>query len=260
MTPLHTARAHRQIVAALLASAGLAWWWTIERMAGMDAAPGADLGTLGWFTATWIAMMAAMMLPSLAPTLGAYASRAGARRFAQALLFTCGYLLAWAAAGLVGYGIFEAGKGLLAGNLTWEGGGRWLVAGVLAVAAGYEVIPLKRACLTRCRGELGDVTGVSRHSSLSALVVGVRSGGWCIGCSWALMAALFALGAMSLTWMAVIAALVALEKLGPWPLSTRLGTAALLATLAVAILAAPHDVPGLVVPHSEGMHAMSAMG
>jgi predicted metal-binding membrane protein len=260
MTPLQTARAHRQIVAALLLAAGLAWWWTTERMAGMDAAPGADLGTLGWFTATWVVMMAAMMLPSFAPTLGAFATRARAGRAGRALVFTCGYLLAWGAAGLVGYGLFEAGKDVLAGELAWSGGGRWLAAAVLAVAAGFELAPLKHACLMRCRGQLADAPGIAGRSRLAPLVAGVRSGGWCIGCSWALMASLFALGAMSLTWMAVIAALVALEKLAPRPRATRFLSAAVLLALAVAIVAAPHDVPGLVVPHSGAVHAMTGMG
>ena len=74
------------------------------------------------------------------------------------------------------------------------------------------------------------------------------------------MAALFALGVMSLTWMALIAALVALEKVGPWPLGGKVATAAVLTALAVGIIVAPHEVPGLVVPASGGTHAMSAMG
>jgi len=73
------------------------------------------------------------------------------------------------------------------------------------------------------------------------------------------MAALFALGVMSLTWMALIAVLVALEKTGPWPVAARFATATVLALLALGILVAPHQVPGLVVPHSGGMHAIRAM-
>ena len=74
------------------------------------------------------------------------------------------------------------------------------------------------------------------------------------------MAALFALGVMSLTWMALIAALVALEKAGPRPVAARLATAGVLSVLALGVLAAPGQVPGLVVPGSGGMHAMRAMG
>src|ERR1039458_4293502 len=70
--PLMAMRSELAMVAALLAAAGLAWWSTADRMAGMDAGPGTDLGALGWFTGVWAVMMAAMMLPSLAPTAAVY--------------------------------------------------------------------------------------------------------------------------------------------------------------------------------------------
>jgi len=260
MTPLQAARQRPGVAAGLLATAALAWWWTVERMAGMDGAPGAELGTLAWFTGFWAVMMAAMMLPSFAPRLAAYATLTRGRGPSRLLLFACGYLLAWVAAGLVAYGLFELGRGLLAGDLAWPGGGRWLSGGVLALAAGYQVTPLKHVYLTRCRGQLGEMQYVSPQRWSAALAMGLRNGGWCIGCSWALMAALFALGVMSLTWMALIAALVALEKTGPSPLAARLATATVLAVLAAGVLAAPRDVPGLVVPGSGGMHAMRAVG
>jgi predicted metal-binding membrane protein len=259
MTPLQVARRYPEVVAGLVAAAGLAWWWTAVRMAGMDAGPGTDLGTLGWFTGSWVLMMAAMMLPSLAPTLAAYVALTRGRWPSRSLLFTGGYLLAWTAAGLVAYGLYELGRGLLASELAWQDAGRWLAGAVIALAAAYQFTPLKHACLERCRGQLED-PHASRGGWPAALTMGARSGGWCIGCSWALMAALFALGVMSLTWMALIAVLVALEKTGPRPLAARLAAAAVLALLAGGILLAPHQVPGLVVPGSGGMHAMKAMG
>jgi predicted metal-binding membrane protein len=74
------------------------------------------------------------------------------------------------------------------------------------------------------------------------------------------MAALFALGVMSLTWMAVVAALVVFEKLGPWPRVASMATAVVLVALAVGIIASPDDVPGLVVPAPHAaMHAMNGM-
>jgi predicted metal-binding membrane protein len=260
VTPLLLARRHPEVVAGLAATAGLAWWWTAVRMAGMDAGPGTDLGTLGWFTGSWVVMMAAMMLPSFAPTLGAYVTLTRGRKSGRWLLFAGGYLLAWTAVGLLVYGLFELGKSLFASDLAWHGGGRWLSGGVIALAAAYQFTPMKHACLTRCRGQLGDLHGASSQGWSAALATGVRSGGWCIGCSWALMAALFALGVMSLTWMALIAVLLALEKTGPSPSAARLATATVLAVLAAGILAAPQHVPGLVVPGSGGMHAMKAMG
>jgi predicted metal-binding membrane protein len=258
--PLQAIRSRPELVAGLLAAAGLAWWWTTVRMAGMDAAPGADLGTLGWFTGSWAVMMAAMMLPSFAPSLAAYVTFTGARAPSRSLALCGGYLLAWTAAGLAAYGLYAAGKDVLTGDLAWSSGGRWLAGGVLAAAAAYQFTPLKRAYLKRCRGQIGHVSESDARSWPGALAMGLRSGGWCIGCSWALMAALFALGVMSLTWMALIAVLVALEKTGPWPVAARVATAAVLALLAVGVLAAPHEVPGLVVPGSSAMHAMKAMG
>lgn len=260
MTPLQALQKHREMVAALLLIGGLAWWWTAERMSGMNAAPGSSLGTLGWFTGSWMAMMAAMMLPSFAPTLAAYARSTGRDQTGRLLLFTCGYLLVWVAAGLLAYGMFELGRTVFGSELAWDRGGHWLAGGVLGSAAAYELFPLKQICLTRCRGQLSDRHGIAGQQGSTALAKGIRSGGWCVGCSWALMAALFALGVMSLIWMALIAALVALQKVAPWPLAARLATATVLVALAVGIVAAPHEVPGLVVPGSRAMHSMNAVG
>jgi predicted metal-binding membrane protein len=260
MTPLQAARKHPDVVAGLLAAAALAWWLTADRMAGMDGGPGTDLGALGWFTGLWAVMMAAMMLPSLAPTAAVYAAQMR-REPSRVLLFAGGYLLVWSAAGVVAYVLFELGKSLFATTLAWHSGGRWLAAGVLVLAALYQLTPYKRAFLLKCRSPSRLVRATRRDSRSGALVMGLRNGGWCLGCSWALMAALFALGVMSLTWMAMIAGLVALEKVGPWGRTGTVATAAVLVVLAVAILALPHDVPGFVIPGSPGsMHAMKAMG
>jgi predicted metal-binding membrane protein len=248
------------VVSVLLVVAGLAWWSTAARMSGMDAGPGTGLGTLGWFTGVWVVMMAAMMLPSLAPTAAVYANLARRHEPSRSLLFVGGYLLLWSAAGVVAYGLFELGRSLFAGDLAWSSNGRWLAGGVLALAALYQLTPLKGACLAKCRSPMRVLGERWREGRLGALAMGVRSGGWCIGCSWALMAALFAVGVMSLTWMALVAALVALEKIGPSPRLARVATATVLAALAVGIFAAPHQVPGLVVPGSPAaMHAMKAM-
>jgi predicted metal-binding membrane protein len=262
-------RSRLGVVSVLLVAAAGAWWSTAERMSGMDAGPGTGLGTLGWFFGVWALMMAAMMLPSLAPTAAAYAILADRREPSRWLLFVGGYLLAWSAAGVLAYGLFELGRGLFDGVLAWNRGGRWLAGSVLALAALYQLTPLKGACLAKCRSPLRVMQENWREGWPGAVAMGVRSGGWCIGCSWALMAGLFALGVMSLTWMALVAVLVALEKVGPWPRAARAATTIALIALTVGILAAPHDLPGLVVPGSSGampgmhgmpMHGMKAMG
>ena len=227
----------------------------------MDAGPGTDLGALGWFLGVWVVMMAAMMFPSLAPTVALYARMTRRRGLDRPLLFAGGYLLVWGAAGLArlrrcsSSGAACLGGGLGLGRRRAVGGRRRA-----RPAAVYELTPLKDACLGKCRSPLGFLLGRWRDGRRGALEMGARHAGWCLGCCWALMAALFALGVMSLAWMALVAALIALEKTLPWRRTITWGTAGLLLVLAVAILAAPHDVPGLVVPGSQGaMHAMSAM-
>ena len=108
------------LVALLFALGGVAWWVTAERMAGMDAGPGTDLGALGWFLGVWVVMMAAMMFPSLAPTVALYTTMTRQRGLTLPLLFTTGYLLVWGAAGLAAYGLFELGRSVFGGDLAWH--------------------------------------------------------------------------------------------------------------------------------------------
>jgi predicted metal-binding membrane protein len=246
------------VVALLFALAGLAWWSTAERMAGMDAGPGSDLGALGWFTGLWVVMMAAMMFPSVSPTVALYAQMTRRRDPIRPLLFASGYLLVWAATGAAAYGVYRAGRSLLGEPLAWDAGGRWFAGGVLILAAVYELSPLKDVCLSKCRSPLGYLIGAWREGPRGALEMGARHGAWCVGCCWALMAALFALGVMSLVWSALIAGVIALEKTLPWGRAATLGTAALLLGIGVVLMASPESLPGLVVP--DGAREMNSMG
>jgi predicted metal-binding membrane protein len=243
------------ILAALLALAVGAWWWTGARMAGMDAGPGTDPGELGFYVSTWVVMMAAMMFPSIAPMVLTYAGLQRGRRErgidahrSATPLFVGGYLLLWAAAGLVAYAALKLGRELDGGLFAWQRAGRLTAAGVLAAAAIYELTPLKYVCLERCRSPLGFLVTGWRDGPAGALGMGVLHGAWCLGCCWALMAGLFALGAMSVPWMVMIAALVTAEKLLPWRLLATAGVATILALLAIGVAAAPARVPGLTVP------------
>jgi predicted metal-binding membrane protein len=255
------ARGRLGVVALLLALAGVAWFSTAERMAAMNAGPGTDLGALGWFLGIWVVMMAAMMLPSLAPTVALYTTMTRGHGLGRPLLFATGYLLVWAAAGVAAYGLFDLGRSLFGGVLAWDSAGRWVAAAVLGVAALYELTPVKSACLSKCRSPLGFLVGSWREGRSGALEMGSRNAAWCLGCCWALMAALFALGIMSLTWMAFGAGLIVLEKTLPWRRVVTIGTTAILLTLAIGVVAAPGSVPGLVVPSDShgAMKAMSAM-
>jgi predicted metal-binding membrane protein len=245
---LAASRARLGLIALLFALAAVAWWSTADRMSGMDAGPGTALGALGWFLGVWVVMMAAMMFPSVAPTVALYAQMARRRWPFAPLVFAAGYLVTWAAAGLAAYGVFELGKAVLGDQLAWDSAGRWVAGGTLIVAAAYELTPAKDVCLSKCRSPLGFLIGSWRDGLSGALSMGVRHGAWCVGCCWALMASLFALGVMSLGWMAFVAALIALEKTLPWGRAVAYGTAVLLLVVGVLLLAAPDAIPGLTVP------------
>jgi predicted metal-binding membrane protein len=252
-------RSRLGLVALLLLLAGLAWWATASQMAGMDAGPGADLGALGWFVGVWVLMMAAMMFPSVAPTVALYSRMTRRRSPVRPVLFTAAYLLVWSAVGLFSYGLFELGRNWFGAQLSWDAGGRWVAAAVIAAAAVYELTPLKNVCLARCRSPLGFLLGDWREGSAGAVEMGSKHAAWCVGCCWALMAALFALGVMSLVWMAVVAAVITAEKTLPWRRTVLWTTTAALLVLAVMVVAAPHAVPGLVVPGSAGTRASMGM-
>jgi predicted metal-binding membrane protein len=239
------------LVATLFGLAAIGWWWTAQRMAGMDAGPWTALGTLGWFLGVWIVMMAAMMFPSLAPTVALY-SRMTKDRLAPPL-FTAGYLVTWSAAGVVAYAVVDVVSG---DALAWERAGRWVAGATLIVAAVYELTPLKDVCLGKCRSPLGFLLGAWRDGRAGALQMGARNGAWCVGCCWALMASLFALGVMSLPWMAFVAALIAAEKLLPWRRVATYGTAVILLALGVLLLVAPDTIPALTVPMTDDMPMM----
>jgi predicted metal-binding membrane protein len=256
--PFAAVRGWIGIAALLFVLAGLAWWVTAERMTGMDAGPGTSLGALDWFLGVWIVMMAAMMFPAVSPTVVVYAKMAGRRDPSRALLFTAGYLLLWGATGLAAYGVYRVGRGAFGRDLAWSSSGRRFAGGVLTVAALYELTRLKHVCLQKCRSPLGFLLGAWRDGGRGALEMGLRHAAWCVGCCWALMAALFALGVMSLAWMAVVAALITVEKTLPWRRVAVWGTTAVLLALALGLVAAPGSVPALVVPG--GPHAMHAVG
>jgi predicted metal-binding membrane protein len=252
------------LIAALLAVAAVCWAITGDRMDGMDAGPGTELGGLGWFLVVWVTMMAAMMLPPLAPmVLGrARIERATARGGAipTTVTFVAGYLASWATVGLLGYAIVEGVRSLDLGFLGWDDAGQYIAGGVIVVAGLYQLTRPKDTCLTHCRRPemlLEDW----RPGPLGALRMGVAHGGYCVGCCWAMMAALFALGVMSVGWMAFVAALIAVEKLLPWRAVAQRSIAVLLAVLGLAVAITPDSVPGLTIPGgSDSMQMQMEMG
>ena len=190
-----------------------------------------DLGSLGWFIGIWATMMGAMMLP---PVMRAATSAHRATRVAgsqaSALAFAVGYMVVWTASGLVGYGGIDAIQPVVP---SWKHGGRYVAAVVLLGAAAFELTPLKASCLRICR-DWSPSSRCERGGVMRALIDGVDHSRVCIGCCWALMVGLFALGVMRIGWMPVIAGVIAIQKLLPASFAWRWVAAILLAALALA--------------------------
>jgi predicted metal-binding membrane protein len=264
--PALPTRVQAALVAALLVLAGAGWALTSDRMSGMDAGPGTDLGGLGWFLVVWVTMMAAMMLPSVAPMVVAHARIQEARRgpgripaIGVSAAFVAGYLVAWGAAGLLGYAIFDGVRSLDLGFLGWEDAGRYVAGGVILGAGLYQLTAPKDACLRHCRSPAMLIER-SHPGRRGALRMGIEHGGVCVGCCWWLMAALFALGVMSIAWMAFVAALIAAERLLPWKAPAVRAVAVVLAVLGLAVAFAPEQVPGLTIPGSRMVMPAMTMG
>jgi predicted metal-binding membrane protein len=230
------------VVVAVLVLAALGWLIAGLRMAGMDEGLWTDPGSLGFYLPVWVAMTAAMMLPSAAPMVAAHAAierrrrdvgRAAERGASAA--FVGGYLLTWTAFGIVAYALFELLRSLEVDGLSWGRDGHYLAAAVIALAALYQLTPLKDVCLAKCRSPLAFVVGSWRDGRAGAARMGVEQGAWCVGCCWALMATLFVLGLMSVGWMAAIGGVIAVEKLLPWQRLANRGVALLLLVLALFV-------------------------
>jgi predicted metal-binding membrane protein len=220
----------------LFAGAVAAWAVTVDRMRGMDAGPGTDLGGLWWYLGIWVTMTAAMMLPSAAPAARQVARLA---RHVPTVLFTAGYLAVWTGYGLAAYALYRVLTSFDLGWLAWDEAGPYVAGGVIVAAGVYELTPMKRLSLRRCRN--------ARHPG-SAFRSGLAHGLDCVGCSGALMAVLFVLGVMSLFWMAVVAVAIFAEKV--LPRGPRLAPvfAVALVALGIWVAVSPGTVPGLTEP------------
>ena len=264
------------LIVVLLGLAIVGWLVTDERMAGMDAGPATDLGTLGFYVSVWVVMMAAMMFPSIAPMVIAYARIQRGRKaqgkvdsgLLAVAVFVGGYLVAWTGFGLLAYGLLEFLRSMSLEALRFDAAGAYVTGGVIVAAAIYQLTPSKNACLLRCRNPLQFVLGYWKPGLSGAARMGVEHGAWCVGCCWALMAALFALGVMSVGWMAFVAALIATEKLLPWKTLANRGIALVLAVIGLGVALAPASVPGFTSPDSTkaqedtmpGMRSAEIMG
>lgn len=237
MTALLTptpAKARRFVIVGLVVITALSWVYLVllsARMGDMGSSLAMPM-TSAWTQADfalmwtmWAVMMAGMMLPSAAPMIAAYTKTISSDRgglSGSTTFFIAGYLVAWStfafAATILQWVLHDAALV----DAMGESRSRWL-GGLLLLAAGaYQFTGIKKACLRNCRTPLSFLLNQWRTGRRGAFVMGVRHGGFCVGCCWALMALLFVLGVMNLWWIAAVAAVVLLEKVLPTDALTHL--------------------------------------
>ena len=204
------------VVTGALGIAAASWFVTVQRMRGMDMGAATDLGSLAFFMGVWTPMMAAMMLPGAVPALSRFVRASG--RAVVAPLFAGSYLALWTLVGLAVYATYQPHGSSAAGALT-------IAAGI------YELTPLKRNCRRRCRETVRS---------------GFEFGLYCVGSSAGLMVILVALGVMSVTLTAVVAAVVIAQKLLPPSAWIDVPVALAIVGLGIVIIVAPTSVPGVV--------------
>jgi predicted metal-binding membrane protein len=201
-----------------MAVAAACWPVAIAQMRGMDMGAATTLGPFAFFLGAWAAMMAAMMLPGAVPAVVACARTT--HRYAAVGGFVLAYILIWTLVGAASYVVYRP-HGTVA-------------VGVVAIAAAlYELTPVKRQARRRCRQPAAS---------------GFRFGVHCVGSGIGLMALLLAVGAMSVVWMSVVAALMVMQKLVPPHRTVDLLLAFALLGLGVLVLTEPSVVPGLMPP------------
>ena len=204
------------VLTATLGIAAASWVVAVWQMNGMDMGAATRLGSLRFFAALWVSMMAAMMLPGAAPAVVRHLHATG--RALAVPLFVASYLAVWALVGAAVYAVYRP--------LSTA------AAAATVIAAGvYELTPLKQHFRRRCRESIRS---------------GFHFGLCCFGSSVGLMLMLVALGMTSIAWMAVIAVLVLAQKLLPPSPAADVPLALAIVGLGVLIVIAPASLPGLM--------------
>lgn len=189
----------------------------------------------------WAVMMAAMMLPSLVPALLLYggicrSDRNGGSPALRVNAFALGYLAAWAGFSLAATALQWSLTRLEHLNMMMELDNARLSAAALLLAGLFQWTPLKNNCLTRCRSPASFFSEHWRRGAIGGLALGLHYGLFCLGCCWALMLVLFVGGVMNLACIALLTALVLLEKTAPWGRKASRALGLMLVVLGIATL------------------------
>jgi len=252
----HLRRDRIIIAGCVLGVSTLAWVYLVHvarQMSEMPAVAGmASVGTMAstpwdgaqwWLTFfMWTVMMIGMMSPSAMPALVLYAQTQSRRPHRGPMpitvaAFGVSYLSLWVAFGLLAASTHWMAREAMLMSPAMRVVSPRLAGGILLLAGLYQFTPFKGACLTQCQSPLGFLIARWREGVSGAVVMGIRHGLYCLGCCWALMAVLFAVGVMNLAWVAVLTVFVLVEKRVTGSLVSRAGGAAMIVLGALRIIA-----------------------
>jgi predicted metal-binding membrane protein len=237
--------AQRALAGSLVALGAAAWLYTAREAGSMNCAMTMPAMHGPWwvacalYMAAWVTMMAAMMLPAVTPMVLLFGRIARTRNARTAVpaswLFVFGYILVWSVLGIPVYFATLAVPKLLSATTP---AAVYVVPLVLFTAGLYQISPLKNACLRHCTAPLEFVLDYWRDGIAGAWLMGIHHGAVCVACCAALMAVLFSLGVMNLTWMIVIASCMLAERLVPrgWIVSWSTGLLLMIAGLIALFL------------------------
>lgn len=173
--------------------------------------------------AMWAVMMVGMMAPSAAPMILMYArvgrqGRTAGKPLAATGWFAGGYFLVWIGFSLAATTVQWGFERMAMLDFQMASVSNPLGGLVLILVGVYQWTPLKDACLAQCQSPLGFLMrhGGFRGDVAGCLLLGIRHGGYCVGCCWLLMALLFIGGVMNVLWIALLALLVLVEKVAPF--------------------------------------------
>jgi predicted metal-binding membrane protein len=237
----------RQLLGPLLLAAAATWVAVVAIWRSLGAMPGTMGLGVAAFGGVWILMMAAMMLPSVAPFASFYTRTFTDRRRRRLVAFTAGYLLVWTAAGLPVFGLAWIADRLVTAH---PGAATAFAALIFLVCGLYQLTPFKDRCLARCRSPLAFTLEHAAHRGRGRdLRAGMSHGVFCVACCWAIMLLLVAFGLMNVLAMLIIAAVVLAEKTWRWGggVARAFGVASIV--LALVVVAHPAVAPGLYSPN-----------
>jgi predicted metal-binding membrane protein len=237
------------ILGSLIALAAAAWGLLIWQSVVMDNTMSLTMGMgAPLFIALWVAMMVAIMYPTAAPMIMAFARihndrRERGRAFVPTWVFAGSYMVLWSATGILAYGMAVGGDELAKQSAWLSDNAPRLGGGLLIVAGLYQLTPLKDICLSKCRTPMSFLMNSWREGLGGAVHMGLEHGAYCLGCCWLLFLIIFPLGMMNIGVLALITILIFAEKVLPLGRQVAYAAGAGLAIYGAVVVFVPAALP-----------------